>query len=206
MTILSRLSGAQGRRDEGPNKDLGQELADSRDVEGIQTIAENLWNEDKRVRTDCLSVLEQVGLLDPALIEAYVADFLELAFGKDNRLAWAAMINLALVADRRPGEIFERFDQLVQVIDKGSVITVDAGIKTLAKVASTSREYKEAVMPYLLEQLGSCRPKSVPQYAESIRCAIDPDSEEQYLGILNERLSTLSAAQQRRVKKLLRTF
>jgi hypothetical protein len=206
VSVLSRLASAQDRRDEEPNKDLGRELADNHDSAGIREVAANLWHEDKRVRTDCLSVLEQVGLVDPALIEAYVTDFIELVFSKDNRLVWAAMINLALIADRKPQEIFERYDALVEVIDKGSVITRDNGIKTLAKVASTRFDYREVVLPYLMKQLRSCRPKSVPQYAESIRCAIDSDSQDQYLSILSERLDELSAAQQRRVKRLLRTY
>ena len=205
MSVLSRLAGAQGRRDEQPNKDLGRELAGNRDTEAIQEIAENLWNEDKRVRTDCLSVLEQVGLLEPGLIEDYVTDFIELALSRDNRLVWAAMIDLALIADNRPNDIFERYDDLVKVIDKGSVITQDNGIKVLARVAATGIEYNTAIMPYLLRQLQGCRPKSVPQYAESIGVAVHSDNREQYVGILHERLDELSTAQQRRVKKLLRT-
>jgi hypothetical protein len=86
------------------------------------------------------------------------------------------------------------------------VITKDNGIKTLAKVASANTEYGEVIMPYLMEQLRSCRSKSVPQYAESIRVAVNSDNQEQYLSILNERLGALSAAQQTRVKKLLKTF
>ena len=206
MSVLSKLASAQGRKDEEPNKDLGRELVENHDIEGIREIAENLWNKDKRVQTDCLSVLEQVGLLEPELIENYVAYFIELIFSKDNRLVWAAMINLALIADRKPQEIFEQYDDIVKVIEKGSVITKDNGIKTLVKIAFTSTEYMEVIVPYLMEQLRSCRSKSVPQYAESIRVAVNLDNQEQYLSILNERLDALSAAQQRRVKNLLKTF
>jgi hypothetical protein len=206
MSILPKLASAQGRRDEQPNKDLGRQLVENHDIAGIQEVAENLWNEDRQVRTDCLSVLEQVGLLEPELIEDHVADFIRLVFCRDNRLVWAAMINLALIADRKPREIFERFSDLAKVIEKGSVITKDNGIKTLAKVASTSTEYEEVIGPYLMEQLRTCRPKSVPQYAESIRCAIDSDTQEQYLSILSDRFDVLSAAQQKRVRKLMNTL
>lgn len=206
MPVLSKLASAQDRRDEEPNKDLGRELVENHDIEGIREIAKNLWNKDKRVQTDCLSVLEQVGLLKSELIENYAADFIELIFSKDNRLVWAAMINLALIADKKPQEIFEQYDDIVRVIEKGSVITKDNGIKIFAKVASTSTEYKEVIVPYLMEQLRRCRSKSVPQYAESIRVAVNLENQEQYLGILNERLDALSAAQQRRIKILLKTF
>jgi hypothetical protein len=206
MSVLSRLAGAQGRKDEEPNKRLAAELVEARDVHAIRQVAENLWNEDKRVQTDCLSVLEQIGLLEPELIENYVSDFIELTFGKENRLVWAAMINLALIADRKPEQIFERYDEIVKVIEKGSVITRDNGIKTLARVASTSAGYRRVIMPYLMEQLRSCRPKSLPQYAESISVAVTSDYQEQVLEIIDERFDTLSAAQQRRVKKLLKSF
>jgi hypothetical protein len=206
MSVLSKLAGAQDRKDEGPNKDLGKELVEKHDIVGIQEVAENLWNKDKRVQTDCLSVLEQIGLLEPELIEDYVADFIKLSFSKNNRLVWSAMINLALLADRKTQEIFEQYDEIVEVIAKGSVITKDNGIKILTKVAAASAEYSEVIIPYLMEQLRSCRTKSVPQYAESIAIAINMDNQEQYLSILNERLNSLSAAQQRRVKKLLKRF
>jgi hypothetical protein len=196
----------QGRKDEELNKDLGKELVEKNETDGIREIAENLWNKDEQIQTDCLSVLEQVGLLAPELIEDYVSDFLQLIFSKDNRLVWAAMINLALVAERKPQEIFDQYDDFVKVIERGSVITKDNGIKTLARVAAANTEYNEIIFPYLVEQLKSCRSKSVPQYAESISVAVTMDNEEQYLEVLNERLDTLSASQQRRVKKLLRTF
>jgi hypothetical protein len=206
MSILPRLAGAKGRKDEEPNKELGRELVQNGDLEGIQEVADNLCNDDRRVRIDCLSVLEQVGLLAPALTEDYVPDFLRLVFSKDNRLVWAAMINLALVADRRPQQIFDHYDELVQVIDKGSVITRDNGLKVLARVAEGEGKRNHAITPYLLDQLRTCRPKSVPQYAESVRVAVTPYNQAEYIAILEERLASLSTAQQKRVAKVLRSF
>ena len=206
MSVLSRLASALGRRDEEPNKELGRQLVAGRDVEGIREVADNLWHEDKRIRADCLSVMEQVGLLEPELTEDYVVDFLDLISSRDNRLVWAAMINLALIAERQPQAIFERYDDLVNVIEVGSVITKDNGIRAMAKVASTSAEYEEAILPYLMEELRTCRSKSVPQYAESIRCAIGPDNQEEYLSILHERLGGLSDAQRKRVTRLLKAL
>jgi hypothetical protein len=63
-------------------------------------------------------VIEPVGLLEPESVVDYVADFLELVFSRDNRLVWAATINLALIADRQPQAIFERYDDLVSVIER----------------------------------------------------------------------------------------
>jgi hypothetical protein len=54
-----------------------------------------------------------------------------------------------------------------------------------------------------MDQLKSCRSKSIPQYAESIRPAVSLDNQPRFLAILNERFDTLSAAQQKRVKKII---
>ena len=206
MSVLTKLACMQNRRDEAPNKDLARELAEKKDTEGIKKVVGNLWNKDKNIQSDCASVLEQVGLLDPGLIEDHVSDFLKLLSSKNNRLVWGAMIALAMVADRKPKEILDNLDNVVETIKGGSVITRDNGIKTLAIVASVDKEYNKAIFPLLIEQLKECRPKSVPQYAESIMRAVTPANQESYLDVLNQRFDTLSPAQQRRVKKLLKTF
>ncbi len=206
MSVLTKLASAQGRRDEAPNKALGNELVEKNDLAGIQEIAANLHNKDRRIQNDCLAVLEQVGDLKPELIEDYVADFLQLIYSKNNRLVWAAMIDLAKIADRKPEPIFEHYDSIVQIIEKGSVITKDNGIKVLARVASVNDTYNQKIMPYLLEQLRTCRAKSLPQYAESVQTAVNPENQAAYLTILNGRVDALSAAQQRRVRKLLKSF
>lgn len=206
MSVLAKLACMQNRRDEAPNEDLARELVEKRDAEGIKEIAENLWNKDKNIQSDCASVLEQVGLLDPGLIEDYVSDFLKLLSSKNNRLVWGAMITLAMVAERKPKEIFDDLDHVVETIKGGSVITRDNGIKTLAIVASVNAEYNQAIFPLLIEHLKECRPKSVPQHAESVMRAVTLANQAQYLDVLNQRLDTLSPSQQKRVKKLLRAF
>ena len=113
------------------------------------------------------------------------------------------MICLALIADRRPKEIFENREAIVKVVEKGSVIVQDNGIKTLAKVAAAEDEYNRVIFPYLMEQLRTCRSKSVPQYAESIFCAVNLEKGEEYIKILTRRFEELSTSQQRRVKKIL---
>lgn len=206
MSVLTKLACMQNRRDEALNEDLARELVEKRDAAGIKEIAENFWNKDKNIQSDCASVLEQVGLLDPGLIEDYVSDFLKLLSSKNNRLVWGAMITLAMVADRKPKEIFDDLDHVVETIKGGSVITRDNGIKTLAIVASVNAEYNRVIFPLLIEHLKECRPKSVPQYAESVMRAVTPVNQAQYLDVLNQRLDTLSPSQQKRVKKLLRAF
>jgi hypothetical protein len=206
MSVLPKLSSSQGRRDEEPNKELGRNLAETMDLDGIQEVGKNLGNENRSIQIDCLAVMEQIGHLAPELIEEYLEDFLRLAFGKDNRLVWAAMINIALIADRKPDQILERIEELIDVIEKGSVITRDNGIKILSRAGAANQEYNQLVFPFLIDQLKLCRPKSLPQYAESVFIAVNPANQDQYLTILNKRLDELSPAQSKRVKKIIRSF
>lgn len=204
MSILSRLSSAQDRRDEELNKELARELVQTKNIAGIQEIAENLWHEDTRIQSDCDGVMEEISRNEPELIEAYVFDFLKLLSSKRNRRVWQAMICLSLIADRKPEEIFDHRADIIKVMEKGSVITQDNGIKTLAKVAAANEEYSQELFPYLLEQLTVCRSKSVPQYAESILCAVKIENESEYKGILHQRFDELSTAQQKRVERVLK--
>jgi hypothetical protein len=194
----------QGRRDEDLNKVLARELVQTNNIEGIQEIAENLWNKDTRIQSDCDGVMEEIGRNEPELIETYVIDFLKLLSSKRNRRVWQSMICLALIADRKPKEIFENREEIVRVMEKGSVITQDNGIKVLAKVAAANVEYSREIFPYLMEQLKDCRPKSVPQYAGSIFCAVNIENGEEYKEILTQRFEELSTSQQKRVGKVLK--
>ena len=206
MSIIPKLASSLGRKDQELNKELGKWLVETNHLSGVKEAADNLFNEDRNIQIDCLAVLEQVGLLAPDLIEDYVEDFLQLIFGADNRLIWAAMINIALIADRKPDQIISRLDEIFKVIDKGSVITRDNGIKVLVRVAAAKPEYDVRIFPYLIDQLNGCRPKSLPQYAESISIAVRPDSQHQYLSVLFSRLNELSTAQEKRVKKIIKNF
>ena len=204
MSILTKLACQQNRRDETPNKNLARELVEKKDIEAIKEIAENLWNRDKNIQSDCIAVFEYIGYLAPELIEDYVSDLLKLISNRNNRLVWGAMITLALVADRKPEDVFANLDAIIRAIEKGSVITRDNGIKTLAALASVNEEYNEVVFPLLIEHLKSCRPKSVPQHAESVMRAVNSENQEQFTAVLHQRFDILSSTQQRRVKKLLK--
>jgi len=204
MSLLSRLSSAQERRDEELNKELARELVQTKNIAGIQEIVENLWHQDTKIQSDCDGVMEEIGRNEPELIETYVFDFLQLISSKRNRRVWQSMICLSLIADRKTEEIFENRAEIIKVMEKGSVITQDNGIKTLAKVAAANNEYNQEIFPYLMEQLRDCRLKSVPQYTESILCAVNTENGAEFKEILHQRFEELSAAQQSRVKKVLK--
>ncbi|MBN2041640.1 MAG: hypothetical protein JW864_16510 [Spirochaetes bacterium] len=200
--VLEKLASSMGRRDDEPNKELAAGLVEKEDRKAIAVIAENLWNKDKKIRTDCLKVLYETGYLNPDLIKPYGEDFLKCIRSNDNRFIWGGMIALSAIADKSEKLIIDNFDLIIKTIEKGSVITVDAGILTLAKGASGNTASNKKIFPYLLQHLKKCRPKEVAQHSESIFPAVNDANKQEFLKVLNSRENDLSSSQLTRIKKI----
>jgi hypothetical protein len=179
MSVLNKISYFQNRRDEVPNKELAKTLAETENKVGIAELVTNLKHKNKSVQSDCLSVLYHVGYVKPHLIANYVEDFLALLKSKNNRMVWGGMIALSTIADLKPKEICANLDTIKQTIDKGILITVVWGVKTIAKVASANKSCKPAVVPILLSQLKNCIPRDVAMHFENSLPAIDDENKGQ---------------------------
>lgn len=79
--------------------------------------------------------------------------------------------------------ILKKLNDIIKIIEKGSVITIDNGIKTLSTVASVNEKYNDAIFPFLIGHLKKCRPKDVPQHAESIFVAVNSTNKKEYRSI-----------------------
>jgi hypothetical protein len=202
MSVLHRIAYFQNRRDEIPNQELAKELVQGQNADGIQEITENLWNKDKNVQNDCIKVLYEIGYLKPELIAEYVADFIKLLSSKNNRLNWGAMIALSTIASLRAAEIFGELDRILAVMKVGSVITIDNGIKTLAIIASLSDQYNQSIFPFLIAHLKTCKPREIPQHVEKTMAAVNFRNKDEFLTVLNERQSDLTASQMARIKRI----
>ena len=204
MPILNKIAYFQNRRDEAPNQDLARELAETENRKGIQEIAENLWNKNKNVQSDCLKVLYEIGYIKPGLIADYVDEFLKLLKSKNNRMVWGAMIGLANIAEKKPREIWVNIDDVISAMDHGSLITVVWGVKTLARVASADKKYREKTFPILIKHLKKCLPRDLPMHAESILPAIDESNKKEFLSVLESRRGEMKPPQLARLKKILK--
>ena len=204
MPALQRIAYYQARRDEVPNQELAKELAAKKDRKGIREIATNLWNENPNVQSDCLKVLYEIGYLQPELIAPYADDFLRLLRSRNNRLVWGAMIALSTVADLRADAIYPHVAEIKRVMDQGSVITKDNGVRVLALVAAHKAVYSQDIFPYLLHHLETCRPKDVPQHAEKTVVAVNARNQQQFVAVLEKRLVDLSGSQAARVQKVIK--
>lgn len=204
MSVLNKLASQLGEPGDVPNQALARELADAKDKKGIQEIADNLWNKDRAIQSDCIKVLYEIGYLRPELIAAHVGEFLKLMQSRNNRLVWGSLIALSTVAALRPDDIYSHWPDIQVAMEKGSVITVDAGVKTLAQAAAHSAACRREIWPYLLDHLRTCRPQSVAQHAEAVAVAVDAASRAEFSAVLEKRLDDLSAASAARVKRVLK--
>ena len=204
MSVLGRIACLQNRRDNVPNQLLARELVDRRDTKGIREIADNLRNKDRNIQSDCIKVLYETGYLSPELIAGYVNDFVNLLGSRNNRMVWGGMLALSTVAELEPDEIYKHRDAIKQAMEAGSVITVDAGVEVLAMVASGDKKRREELFPYLLNHLATCRPKDIPQHAEKVVIAADGKNKEQFIGVLERRLTDMTPSQAARVRKVIR--
>ena len=204
MSVLEQIAHFQNRRDEVPNQELARKLAETGDTTGIREIAENLWNKDKRIQADCLKVLYEVGYLAPELVAPYAGDFLKLLRSRNNRLVWGGMIALSTVADLAAETLYPERAEIQKAMERGSVITVDAGVLALAKLASTGQARRRELLPTLIEHLKSCRPKDVAQHSEKVLPAVDAEHLEAFVQSLENRMEDLSETQAKRVRKVIK--
>ena len=204
MSVIDKLATSLGQRGEVPNQELARDLVAKNDLSGVKELAENLWNKNTNLASDCIKTLYEIGYLKPELIAPYVNDFLKIIKSKQNRLVWGGMLALSTIAALKPKEIFEQVELVKKVTKEGSVITTDNGIKTLAVVAGTGTEFNQVIFPFLVEHLQTCRSKEVPQHAESTLAAVNAGNKKIFINTLTARLEALTLSQTTRVKKAIR--
>jgi hypothetical protein len=183
MSVLRLLASVQGLKGNDANINLAKELSKSQDTLAIQELVDNLNNKDKNIQGDCIKTLYELGYLKPELIDNYYADFIRLLPGKNNRLVWGGMIALATIADLKHQEIFISISTIMDVVNKGSVITIDNGIEILARLNKYDK-YFNTTDPLLIEQLWKCPIKQLPMYIEKSLVSINKKNKEIYQTII----------------------
>jgi hypothetical protein len=204
MSVLNKIAYYQNRRDEVPNQEAARELAQTRSLADIREIAENLWNKEPNIQSDCLKVLYELGYLVPELIADYLDDFLKLLKHRNNRMVWGGMIALSTIAGLQADRIFPHVDEIQKTMETGSVITNDAGIKTLTEVAARKDEYRARIVPYLLERLSDSRPVDAPRYAEVILAAIGMADKAAFVSVLEKWMEVASGSRLARLMNAIK--
>jgi hypothetical protein len=204
MSVLNQIAFYQDRRDEVPNQEVARTLAQTRNVDDIREIAENLWNKAGNIQSDCLKVLYELGYVAPELIAEYVDDFIKLLKHRNNRMVWGGMIALSTIASLQADRIFPHLELIKQTMQAGSVITKDAGMKTLAEIAAREDVYRLEIVPYLLERLANARPVDAARYAEIILATIGTADKAEFIKIIKKWMASASSSRLPRLKKVLK--
>lgn len=203
MEILDRLTSGQNLRGDEANIKLAQELCETKNTGDIKIISENLFNKNKKIASDCIKVLYEIGYRNPELIVDFFNNFIILLSSKNNRLVWGAMIALSTIAHIKAKYVYKNFDIIAETIAKGSVITKDAGIRTLANTAAAEEEYSVKIFSFLLKHLESCAAKQIPLRTESIVKAVNENNGKEFLEIIQKRKKELTEPQLKRLKKII---
>lgn len=205
MTILHKLASMQNRRDEVPNVVLALELSSGADANAIGELVANLSGDNKRVQSDCIKVLYEIGKVDAKLISPYVDVFIDALECKSNRVVWGAMTALVSIAPLEAKKIYAKRSKLIDAIDAGSAITVDQGIEALSRVAASNSRYRKELWPYLSEFLRSCCPRGLAMHATSVSQAISASEVEEFSQIIEDRIDEVSRSAASRLKKVVRS-
>lgn len=203
--MIQGLACSLGRKDEGPNIVLAEEICGNGDSGLVAELVAGL-QQGRAVANDCIKVLYEVGERSPELIAPHVEAFLTHLLSPNNRMVWGCMTALASVTPLHPDAVFQQLERVKSAHENASVITRDQSISVLALLCKAKPVYAREVFPFLLEHLETCRPKEVAQHAERVSVCITEGNAETFLRALDGRMASLSDAQKTRLNKLCRTL
>lgn len=206
MSIIPKLASSLHRRDEVPNQELAKQITGDKDQNAIQELVENLKNKSKDIQNDCIKVLYEIGALNPSLISAYAATFIELLEDKNNRLQWGAMTALSAITLQKPKIIYASLTKIIETADKGSVITKDHTVNILIDLCSLN-EYANNAFSLLIEQLLSSPTNQLPMYAERAMPIINDKNKVLFIKTLTSRLDDIEKdTKRKRIEKVINKF
>ena len=175
----------------------------SKDEKAVKELVDNLSSKDKKVRSDCVKVLYEIGEKSPELIAAYHEDFGKLLSSGDNRLVWGGVTALDSIALVEPEGVYLLLPEIMKASEGESVIARDHAVGVLTKLA-TLGAYSDACLPLLLKLLKSCPDNQFPMYAEMSLKAVKEANRASLTKVFNGRLKTLKKeSQKRRVQAAL---
>jgi hypothetical protein len=119
-------------------------------------------------------------------------------------MVWGAMIALSTIADINPKPIAAQLQQILIVMEMGSVITVVSGVRTLGKLFSAVPQQAEQAMPYLSNLLGTCIPRDVATHGESLLPMMNATNVDFFRLIFESRVPDMSSSQARRMRAVLK--
>lgn len=204
MTIIDQLATSLNRRDEIPNQELAKQIAKNNDKKAVKELIDNLRNKNKDIQNDCIKVIYEIGAVKPNLVADFSKELIELLDNKNNRLQWGAMIALDTITNEIPKTIYKALGKIIDVADKGSVITNDHCVGILIKLCGR-KEYAENAFSLLNERLKISPTNQLPMYAENALPIINEKNKATFIKTLSSRLVDIEKDTKRiRVEKVIK--
>jgi hypothetical protein len=204
MSVIPKLASSLNRRDEVPNQELAQAIIAKRDTKAIQELVDHLIDKNKDIQSDCIKVLYEIGEHQPALIAEHAKSFILLLDSKNNRMQWGAMTALSSIVQENPQPVYAVLSKIIEIGEKGSVITRDHCVNILIRLASI-KQYAENAFVLLIEQLHKCPTNQLPMYAENAIPVINEKNKTLFIKTLTSRMDEIEKEPKRkRVEKVIK--
>jgi len=204
MTVIDQLATSLNRRDEIPNQELARKIVATNDKKSVRELIENLNHKNKAIQNDCIKVIYEIGALEPNLISGFANEFITLLDNKNNRLQWGAMTALNSITNENPKRIYSALAKIIEVANKGSVITNDHCVSILIKLCAI-KEYAADAFLLLNERLLISPTNQLPMYAENALPIITGKNKAAFIKTLSSRLREIEKDTKRiRVEKVIK--
>ncbi len=204
MTYIEKIAYHLGIRNEVPNQELAALLVEEKNQAGVDEIASYLDDKNASIQSDCLKVLYEIGYIKPQLISKHADTFIRFLGSKNNRMVWGAMIALSTIAEIVPEKVWPQCEEIMHLIETGTVITNVSGVKTLINLAKAGEPYYSELIDTLLGLQKNCRNIDFAKRAEDMRPVIKPEHVERFKQVLVERKPDLSNAAQKRLERVIK--
>ncbi|WP_214225069.1 hypothetical protein [Pedobacter sp. B4-66] len=204
MGIIDKLAHSLGRRDEIPNQELANAIVQANDSKAVEELIENLYHKNKDIQSDCIKVIYEIGTVKPELIADFSNELTTLLDHKNNRLQWGTMMALNTIVAVKSKVIYEALPKIIDVADKGSVITNDHCVGIMIKLCAI-KEYSDDVFLLLNERLLKSPDNQLPMYAENALPVINAKNNIVFVNTLLSRIKGIEKESKRaRVEKVIR--
>jgi hypothetical protein len=203
MLLIDKLATRLNRRDEEPNKQLAQTIAETNDAVAVKELISLLYHKDRNIQSDAIKVLDETGKLKPDLVKPYIPELVKLLQHKNNRMVWGAMAALSAIAPEAPAILYDNLNAILDTAAIGSVITKDHAVKILTILAATPA-YTDDCIALLLDQLKDAPVNQLPTYAENAATIVTPNYKPEMARVLTQRLpEVIQDAKRKRLIKVL---
>jgi hypothetical protein len=204
MSVLNKLASSLGEKSEVPNQLLAKEIIKKNDKKAVKELVDNLSSKNKNIQSDCIKTLYEIGEQKSELIADHYKEFVKLLSSKNNRLVWGAMTAVDTITLHHPKEIYNALPKLIDITEKGSVITTDHLVNILIQLGSL-KQYSEDIFPLLLEQLKKAPTNQLPAYAEKSMVLINEKNKNIFIKTISSRIKEIEKESKRnRVEKVIK--